>query len=57
VSVIGPDATLTDGLSTTVFVLGVERGMVLVESLGGYEAVVIGADGAFSYSSGLAPPE
>jgi thiamine biosynthesis lipoprotein len=57
VSVIGPDATLTDGLSTTVFVLGVERGMALVESLAGYEAVVIDADGGFSYSSGLAPPE
>lgn len=57
VSVIGPDATLTDGLSTAVFVLGVEPGLALVESLAGYEVVVIGADGAFSYSSGLAPPE
>lgn len=57
VSVIGPDATLTDGLSTTVFVLGVEQGIALIETLPAYEAVVIDAGGRLSYSSGLAPPE
>ncbi len=52
-TVIGPDATLTDGLSTTVFVLGVERGLALIEAWPGYETVIIGSDGSFAYSSGL----
>ncbi|MFO7285966.1 MAG: FAD:protein FMN transferase [Gammaproteobacteria bacterium] len=56
VTVIGPDATMTDGLSTTLFVLGVEEGLELIERLPGYEAVIVTADGKLSYSSGLAPP-
>ena len=55
-TVIGPDATLTDGLSTTIFVMGVSRGMALIASMPGYEAVMIDADGRLAYSSGLAPP-
>jgi thiamine biosynthesis lipoprotein len=53
VTVIGPDATMTDGLSTTLFVLGVERGLALIESLRGYEAIVVEASGRLSYSAGL----
>lgn len=56
VTVIGPDATETDGLSTTLFVLGVEAGLELIESFDGYEAVIVAADGRLSYSSGLTPP-
>ena len=56
-TIIGPDATLTDGLSTTVFVLGVERGMELVSRLPGVEAVVVDRDGRIFYSDGLAPPQ
>lgn len=56
VTVIGPDATITDGLSTTLFVLGAEAGLALIEDFEGYEAVVVEADGTLSYSSGLAPP-
>ena len=56
-TVIGPDATLTDGLSTTVFVLGVERGMELVSRLPGVEAVIVDKDGRIFYSDGLAPPQ
>ena len=55
-TVIGPDATLTDGLSTTVFVLGVERGMELVSRLPGVEAVIVDKDGRIFHSDGLAPP-
>ena len=55
-TVVGPDATLTDGLSTTLFVLGVERGLEVIESFDGYEAIVVDASGRLSYSSGLAPP-
>ena len=57
VTVIGPDATLTDGLSTTLFVMGVGPGLALIETLPGYEAIVVEADGRLSYSGGLAPPE
>ncbi len=56
VTVIGPDATITDGLSTTLFVLGAEEGLALIERFDGYEAVVVTSDGTLSYSSGLAPP-
>ncbi|HSG65349.1 MAG TPA: FAD:protein FMN transferase [Gammaproteobacteria bacterium] len=54
-TVIGPDATMTDGLSTTLFVLGPERGLELIERFVGYEAIVVDANGTLSYSSGLAP--
>jgi thiamine biosynthesis lipoprotein len=56
-TVLGPDATLTDALSTTVFVLGVERGMQLIGRLPGVEAVVVDADGRIFYSAGLEPPQ
>jgi len=56
-TVIGPDATLTDALSTTVFVLGVERGMQLIGRLPGVEAVVVDAEGRIYSSDGLAPPQ
>ena len=56
-TVIGPDATLTDGLSTTLFVLGVERGMLLIARLPGVEAVMVDDEGRIYYSDGLAPPQ
>lgn len=56
VTVIGPDATLTDGLSTTLFVLGVERGLEFIRTLPEYEAIIVDAAGRLSYSDGLAPP-
>lgn len=56
VTVVGPDATLTDGLSTTLFVLGVEKGLDFIGTRPGYEAVIVDADRRVHYSSGLAPP-
>jgi thiamine biosynthesis lipoprotein len=56
-TVIGADATLTDALSTTVFVLGVERGMRLIAGLKGVEAVVVDEEGRIYYSDGLAQPQ
>ncbi len=53
-TVIGPDATMTDGLSTSVFVLGPERGLALIDSLPDYEAIVIMPDHTVRFSSGLA---
>ncbi len=56
VTVIGPDATTTDALSTGVFVLGVQQGLALIDSLGPYETVIIDAQGRMHYSSGLMAP-
>lgn len=56
-SVIGPDARLTDGLSTTVFVLGAVDGIALIERYAGYEAIVVEPSGRLVYSSGLVTPE
>lgn len=56
-TVLGADATLTDALSTTVFVLGVERGMRLIAGLPGVEAVIVDDAGRIFYSDGLAPPQ
>lgn len=52
-TVIGPDATMTDALSTTVFVLGTERGLELIESIEGYETIIVEPSGRLAYSSGL----
>lgn len=54
VTVIGPDATMTDGLSTSVFVLGPESGLELIGTLPDYEAVVI-TNTELYYSAGLNP--
>lgn len=56
-TVVGPDAVLTDALSTSVFVLGVDEGLRLIATLPDYEAIVIDADGKLYYSDGLRPPE
>lgn len=56
VTVIGPDGTMTDALSTTLFVMGTESGLALVESLPGYEALIIERGRAVRFSDGLAPP-
>lgn len=55
-TVLGPVALATDALSTTVFVLGVERGLALINQLPDYDCVLIDAQGRVHYSEGLAPP-
>lgn len=55
-TVLGPDATTTDALSTTLFVLGPDKAMQLVESLAGIEAIIIDDQGQVHYSSGLLDP-
>ncbi|MEE4185394.1 MAG: FAD:protein FMN transferase [Gammaproteobacteria bacterium] len=54
VSVVGPNATVTDALSTSVFVMGPERGLKLIAELTDYEALVI-TDEEYFYSAGLSP--
>ena len=56
VTIIGPDATTTDGLSTTIFVMGPKNGMALIEQLKDVDAVIIDNKGRITYSSGLMPP-
>ncbi len=53
VTVIAGNDTEADGLSTAVFVLGPERGMNLIESLPGIEAMIIDAGGRMTMSSGF----
>jgi thiamine biosynthesis lipoprotein len=57
VTVIGANATRTDGLTKTVFILGVERGMAFIRKLGDVEAVIVDKDGQVFYSAGLEPPQ
>ena len=56
-TVFGPDAVITDALSTSVFVMGVERGLNLIGTLPEYESIVIDAAGKVYYSDGLMAPE
>ena len=53
VTIVARDATVADGLSTGVFILGPERGMALVERLPDVEAVIVTADNEVLVSSGL----
>jgi len=55
VTVIGPTATRTDGLTKPVFILGVERGMEYVRRVGDVEAVIVDDQGQIYYSPGLEP--
>lgn len=56
-TVFGPDAVITDALSTSVFVMGVDLGLRLIAGLPDYEGIVIDASGQIFYSDGLAQPE
>lgn len=53
VSVIGSDATIVDALSTTAFVKGLGDGMKLINSLKGYEAIIIDNKHRLHFSNGL----
>ena len=55
-TVIGPDAVITDALSTSVFVLGVDKGLRLIGTLPDYESIVIDANGRVYFSDGLQQP-
>ncbi|HEX6706446.1 MAG TPA: FAD:protein FMN transferase [Albitalea sp.] len=53
VTILAEDGLTTEALSKTVFVLGTQEGLRLIESLGGVDAVVVDAGGELHYSSGL----
>ena len=52
-SIIGQSATDTDALSTSVFVLGVTKGLELINRLPDTEAIIIDNQGLLHYSDGL----
>ena len=54
VTILANDGLTSEGLSKCLFVMGMERGMRLVESVPGADAVVVDATGALHFSSGLA---
>lgn len=56
VSVIGPQGFDTDPLTKTIFIMGAEKGLALIDSLPGFDAVVITESGKVLYSKGLTPP-
>jgi thiamine biosynthesis lipoprotein len=57
VTIIGPLGFDTDPLSTSVFVMGPEKGLALINKLPGFDAVIITSQGKVLYSNGLANPQ
>ena len=53
VTVLAPSSFLADTLDTAVFVMGWEKGMKLIESLPGVEAVIVDAKNQLHVSRGL----
>lgn len=53
VTILAADGLTSEALSKTLFVMGLPRGMRLIESQQGVDAVVVDAEGALHYSSGL----
>ena len=55
VSILGDDSTTVDALSTTVFILGLNKGMKLISTRPNTEAIIIDNNGQMFYSAGLMP--
>ena len=55
VSVIAPRGIDTDALTKPLFILGVERGMQIIDRIPGVDAIVIDYQGQMFYSKNLAP--
>jgi thiamine biosynthesis lipoprotein len=53
VSIVAEDGLTSEALSKTVFVLGVERGLAIVDKMPGADAVVVDAQGRLHFTSGL----
>lgn len=52
-TIINPDPTMADDLTSAVFVLGPEKGLALVKSIPDTEAIIMTTDGILHYSDGL----
>jgi thiamine biosynthesis lipoprotein len=53
VTILGPNATRTDALSTSVFVLGLKQGLALIDRMEDVEAVIIDSQGFMHMSKGM----
>jgi len=53
VSITGPQSIITDALSTSVFVLGVKKGLTLINTLDGYSAIIVDAKRKLHFSEDL----
>lgn len=53
VTILGDEATTTDALSTSVFVMGVKKGLALINSLPGIDAIIVDDNGKLHKSDGL----
>lgn len=56
VTILGDKGLQTDPLSTSVFVMGVESGLALINTLSNIEAIIIDSHGKVHYSEGLSLP-
>lgn len=56
VTILAADGLTAEALSKSLFVLGLARGMALIESQPGVDAVVVDAQGQLHYSTGLLAP-
>jgi FAD:protein FMN transferase len=54
-TVIGPNATRTDGLSKTAFVLGPEKALEIYNRIDDIDAIIVTNDGTIVYSKGMQP--
>ncbi len=53
VTVVHEELIWADALATAIFVMGPEKGIVLVEEMNGVEALIIDAKGEVTVSSGM----
>ena len=54
VTILGPRGILTDALSTSVFVLGPDKGLALIDRLPGIDAIIVNPQGKLLFSADLA---
>jgi thiamine biosynthesis lipoprotein len=57
VTVISGNATRTDALTKSVFIMGPEAGIAFINTLPDVDAVAVAPDGRVIYSKGLMPPQ
>ena len=57
VTIISGNATRTDALTKSVFIMGPEEGIAFINTLPDVDAVAVAPDGRVIYSKGLAPPQ
>jgi thiamine biosynthesis lipoprotein len=57
VTILAEDGLTTEAFSKIVFILGIAKGMQLIEAQQGVDAVVVDVDGVLHYSTGLLAPQ